>query len=282
MAQHDRIVDNGPGLAVRTDINAALAALFSSNSGTVAPATPVAGQLWFKTTDAGVTQLLVRDIDNAAWMPLTLGGGSNITLNDGVLILNHTTTSTLVGVVGKFNNVDRWQMRPGDQAANDFYFYRYNDAGVYQDAPLTLRRSDGYVIANLLYATTAGFATLALTNPLPIASGGTAANNTASARANLGLDSMAQQNAGNYYYKWESDARYAVVDTNGGLGTVALCINNSGGTHNYGTVVAGSTIAVTNVSGVSQITLNGTWRSLGLTAGSGVASNRISTYQRIG
>jgi hypothetical protein len=68
MAQHDQVIDNGPGLAVRTDINAAIAALFSSSSGTVEPTVKVAGQLWYNTSTG---RMQVRNAANTAWESLT-------------------------------------------------------------------------------------------------------------------------------------------------------------------------------------------------------------------
>jgi len=76
MAQHDMVVDNGPGLAVRTDINGAIAALVSSNSGPVEPTVKVAGQMWFDTTGGGTGRLKVRNVDNTLWTDL-LGAAGN-------------------------------------------------------------------------------------------------------------------------------------------------------------------------------------------------------------
>lgn len=70
MAQHDQIIDNGPGRSVRLDINAAVAALFSSSSGPVSPAVTVGGQPWFDTTDPVTPKLWIRDAANAAWLDL--------------------------------------------------------------------------------------------------------------------------------------------------------------------------------------------------------------------
>ncbi len=67
MAQHDQVIDNGSGLTVRTDINAALAAVFSSSSGPVEPGTIVAGQLWFDTSISTAAKLWVRNITNTGW-----------------------------------------------------------------------------------------------------------------------------------------------------------------------------------------------------------------------
>ena len=77
MAQHDQVIDNGPGLTVRTDINAAFAAIFSSSSGTVEPTVKVAGQLWFNTTTG---KLSVRNAANTAWTDLSSSLGGAITV----------------------------------------------------------------------------------------------------------------------------------------------------------------------------------------------------------
>src|SRR5262245_20051540 len=76
MAQHDTVIDNGPGITVRTDINAALAAIFSSNSGPVAPTVTYAGMLWLDTSTSGQTKLKVLDINDNAWVDLATGSSA--------------------------------------------------------------------------------------------------------------------------------------------------------------------------------------------------------------
>jgi hypothetical protein len=68
MAQHDGVIDNGPGLAVRTDINAALQALLTQNSGPVEPTTKYAGMLWLDTSVAPDGMLRQRNQANTAWI----------------------------------------------------------------------------------------------------------------------------------------------------------------------------------------------------------------------
>lgn len=70
MAQHDQQLDNGPGRAVRLDMNAAIAALFSSSSGPVAPEVTVGGQPWFDTGDPAAPKLWYRDAANTNWMDI--------------------------------------------------------------------------------------------------------------------------------------------------------------------------------------------------------------------
>ena len=74
MSQHDMVVDNGPGLAVRTDINAAIQALLSMSSGPIEPATMYAGMLWL---DTSVSPAVIRQRSqgNTAWGGMTLQDG---------------------------------------------------------------------------------------------------------------------------------------------------------------------------------------------------------------
>ena len=67
MAQHDYVIANGSGSAVRSDLNNALAAIASQNSGTSEPTTTYAYQPWADTT-AGV--LKMRNGANNAWITL--------------------------------------------------------------------------------------------------------------------------------------------------------------------------------------------------------------------
>ena len=71
MAQHDYVIDNASGATVRADINSALGAIQSLNSGTSAPSSTAAGMLWLDTTGGAPYALKVRDAGNNHW--LTLG-----------------------------------------------------------------------------------------------------------------------------------------------------------------------------------------------------------------
>jgi len=67
MAQHDMDIANAAGAAVRADINNALTALVSLNSGATEPATMFAYQLWQDTTTGSIKQ---RNSANTAWTEL--------------------------------------------------------------------------------------------------------------------------------------------------------------------------------------------------------------------
>jgi hypothetical protein len=65
MAQHDYVIDNANGATVRSDVNNALAAVVSNNSGTTAPATTYAYQFWVDTT---ANKIKIRNSANSAWL----------------------------------------------------------------------------------------------------------------------------------------------------------------------------------------------------------------------
>ncbi|MGO4278202.1 phage tail protein [Cupriavidus sp. RAF20_2] len=75
MSQHDMDVANQNGAAFRADINQALQALASTNSGSVQPTTTFAYQFW-ADTNAGL--LKMRNAANNAWITIGLLGVPNL------------------------------------------------------------------------------------------------------------------------------------------------------------------------------------------------------------
>ena len=65
MSQHDFTIANQTASSARTDINNALKALASTNSGTGAPPTPYANQMWYETD---TNRLKMRNEANTAWL----------------------------------------------------------------------------------------------------------------------------------------------------------------------------------------------------------------------
>ena len=82
MAQHDYVIANGTGAAVRSDINGALAAIVSNNSGATAPSTTYAYMPWADTT-TGLFK--IRNAANNGWITLYQldGEWSTIALENG-------------------------------------------------------------------------------------------------------------------------------------------------------------------------------------------------------
>lgn len=67
MAQHDYVIDNQSAPAFRADLNNALAAVVSQNSGGSAPTVTFANMLWYDTTN---NQLKKRNEADSAWITL--------------------------------------------------------------------------------------------------------------------------------------------------------------------------------------------------------------------
>jgi len=88
MAQHDYVIANGTGAAVRSDLNNALAAIVNQNSGATEPATMYAYQWWADTTTG---LLKIRNAANNAWVTV----GTLASANLGLLSSGSTVTAAL-------------------------------------------------------------------------------------------------------------------------------------------------------------------------------------------
>ena len=108
MSQHDFTIANQTANSARTDINNALKALASTNSGTGAPSTPYANQLWYETD---TNRLKMRNEANTTWLDL-----GYIDQTDGLEILDNTklvnTSGTQVGLLGD-QSTATWQAGTG-------------------------------------------------------------------------------------------------------------------------------------------------------------------------
>jgi len=82
MSQHDYIIDNALTPAFRSDLNNALAAAVTQNSGGTAPATTYANMLWYDTANH---VLKVRNEANAAWITLGTVDQTNSVFNPNFL-----------------------------------------------------------------------------------------------------------------------------------------------------------------------------------------------------
>lgn len=77
MSQHDMNIANADGATVRADLNNALGALVTNNSGAAAPASTFANMLWADTTAA---LLKMRNQSNTAWNTVGLLDTANLGL----------------------------------------------------------------------------------------------------------------------------------------------------------------------------------------------------------
>tara|TARA_R110002124_G_scaffold263784_2_gene430250 strand:+ start:7975 stop:8808 length:834 start_codon:yes stop_codon:yes gene_type:complete len=80
MSQHDYNIANGTGAAVRSDINLALTAIAGANSGTTAPTTTYAYQLWADTHPTTGGNLKIRNGGDSAWIVVGSLSSANLGL----------------------------------------------------------------------------------------------------------------------------------------------------------------------------------------------------------
>jgi len=95
LAQHDYVIANQSGASFRSDLNNALSAVASNNSGTSEPSTTYAYQ-WWADTNTGL--LKVRNAANSAWVTV----GTLATANLGLAPIaspSFTGTATFAGDV---------------------------------------------------------------------------------------------------------------------------------------------------------------------------------------
>tara|TARA_R100001463_G_scaffold42930_2_gene89792 strand:+ start:871 stop:1464 length:594 start_codon:yes stop_codon:yes gene_type:complete len=119
MSQHDYSIANGSGSSVRSDINDALGAIQSLNSGSSAPSSTVAYMLWSDTSN---NLLKMRNGSNNGWIEIGPNNAANLGL---ALLAGATFTGEVI-----FNSTGSIQLpagttaqRPGSPTNGDL---RYN------------------------------------------------------------------------------------------------------------------------------------------------------------
>jgi len=84
MAQHDYVIANANGATVRADINNALLAISSTNSGSSEPSTPYAYEMWVDTSN---NLLKLRNAANDGWITLgvSITASNTVDINGGAI-----------------------------------------------------------------------------------------------------------------------------------------------------------------------------------------------------
>jgi hypothetical protein len=95
MSQHDYIIDNQLAPAFRSDLNAALNAAVTQNSGITAPPTTYANMLWYDTTN---DLLKIRNEANSGW--ITVGTADQTSSTFTAQSVNGKTLGTFTGAGG--------------------------------------------------------------------------------------------------------------------------------------------------------------------------------------
>lgn len=94
MATHDYVIDNQSAPAFRADLNNALLAIASQNSGSSAPGTTYANMLWY---DTGANQIKKRNEANSAWIVLgTVDEGAGTFSPSAAITISQIAAATLV------------------------------------------------------------------------------------------------------------------------------------------------------------------------------------------
>jgi len=102
MAQHDYNLINQSGVNFRTDLNNALSAIVSNNSGATEPATMFAYELWVDTSSS---VMKIRNSGNDAWitLPFSIGANNTVDINggtvNGITSLSFSTGSTVTTIL---------------------------------------------------------------------------------------------------------------------------------------------------------------------------------------
>lgn len=150
MAQHDYIIDNQSGAAFRADLNVALSAIVTNNSGATAPTTTYAYQWWADTTTG---LLKIRNAANSAWITV----GTLASTNLGLL---PNTGGTLTGDLTLNAQSD---LRFADADSSNWVAFQ-SPATVTSNVTWTLPSADGTDGQKL---TTNGSGTLSWTRNVP-------------------------------------------------------------------------------------------------------------------
>ena len=156
MAQHDYNIANQGFPAFRSDLNNALSAIQTTNSGTSRPTGAVAGQLWLDTTNAtsptlkyydGADDISLATIDHSAntvnWLDSTVSiTGLTTTATGTVLTLSDSVNTTTVNLI--IDNQKEVRFR--ETTANGTnYIGLKAPASVSADLTFTLPATDGTV-----------------------------------------------------------------------------------------------------------------------------------------
>ena len=173
MAQHDYNIANQGFPAFRTDLNNALSAIQTTNSGTSRPTGAVAGQLWLDTTSAttptlkyydGADDISLATIDHTAntvnWLDSTVSiTGLSTTATGTVLTLSDSANTTTVNLI--LDNQKEIRFR--ETTANGTnYIALKAPASVSADLTFTLPATDG---TNGQVLSTNGSGVLSFTTP---------------------------------------------------------------------------------------------------------------------
>lgn len=166
MSQHDYVLDNAAGAAFRTDLNNALAAIATANSGSTEPSTPYANQVWYDTT---ASYLKIRNAANSAWlsfMPLlsaTSQATTSGTAIDFTSIPSGTKRITVMLADVSTNGTSNMLVQLGDAGGIETSGY-ISACNQFSGSPSTSTSTAGYVIQEAMSASATASGHVFITN----------------------------------------------------------------------------------------------------------------------
>jgi hypothetical protein len=167
MAQHDYIISNATFPATRTDINNALSAIQTTNSGTSRPTGAVAGQIWLDTTSAttptlkyydGADDISLATIDHVGntvnWLDSTVSiTGLSTTATGTVLTLSDTTNTSTVNLI--LDNQKEIRFRETTANGTNYVAFKA-PASLSADVTYTLPSADATISGQALTSNASG------------------------------------------------------------------------------------------------------------------------------
>lgn len=118
MATHDYVIDNQTAANLRADLNNALQAIVTQNSGSSAPTTTFSNMLWY---DTGNNQIKKRDEADSAWITLgTIDEATGKFTPNAAITTSEIAAATLVTSTDTIASNDNDTTIPTSAAVKDF------------------------------------------------------------------------------------------------------------------------------------------------------------------
>ena len=252
MAQHDYVIANGTGAAVRSDLNGSLAAIVSNNSGATEPGTMYAYQWWADTTTGLLKQ---RNAANNAWITI----GTLASANLGLLSLAGGTMTGVLAVTAGTAAL------PGIAVSGDL------NTGLFSPGADTLALVTGGT--NRVHVTSGGLVGIATSSPSSVLD--VASSNSGITLTNTGASNkqwrLGGSSAGSFVITEAGVDDRLTIDSSGrvGIGTTSpgsynvnaddLVIATSG---NTGITIASSTTGLGQIAFADGTTTTDAYRGL--------------------